>query len=744
MYKTSFEVSLLVIFLMLSWSAVQAAGLGKLTLNSALGQPLAAEIDIVATGSDNVSSLKAGVATREAFAQAGINYESVLSTIKASVESRSDGNSYIKLTSPQAVNDPFLMILMELSWSSGRILREYTVLLDPFEANTQSLATASANSTPAMTTTRLDKEEIPVAEKEIRAANLSKRRNNSSGQTKNSYGPVKRGDTLSLIARQVSPAGIDLNQMLVALYHANRDAFIADNMNLLKSGAVLKIPEKNEIASIDASAAKAEIKMQTADWRSYRSKLADISRESSAQHTISQSDQGQITTMLGKKSAAYPSAAKEVLKLSSGAQLPDKDGNIADSNLVDRLRMMEEDAIARNLALKEANERVAMLEKNIENLKQLLELKDSVLAQAQLKAERTSKTSVKPEMPTAITPDPAAQKNSKSELESLALAPMVNTPVTQPALETMAKSAPVILSPLPPDTDNQSWMDLLLNYIEYVMAASVLGLSLILLIIRRRRNQQAEAEEVEEKKENFSSTMRSPMVAMSAAEAVPNAAAHAHAEENTENDLTYDEELDKDAKYYKENAANHEPAPELHVDEQFAVNDLQQSEGLVNEPAPGKFAEDSEQLADSERGNIDSADQIDSDSSDEIDNVKHRAAANQSRSEDASRLPEDAGLNREVSDNVLNYGLEINFDDSEKSPDSANLDADTVQEIGQDKSSDMDENSEQWREVKTKLDLAKAYQQVDDKEGAKEMLAEAIRDGDERQKKAAEQMLKSL
>jgi pilus assembly protein FimV len=130
-YKTSFRVSLLLIVLMLPWAAVQAAGLGKLTLNSALGQPLAAEIEIVTTSSDDVASLKASVATREAFAQAGINYESVLSAVKASVELRSNGNPYIKLTSPQAVNDPFLMILMELSWSSGRTLREYTVLLDP-------------------------------------------------------------------------------------------------------------------------------------------------------------------------------------------------------------------------------------------------------------------------------------------------------------------------------------------------------------------------------------------------------------------------------------------------------------------------------------------------------------------------------------------------------------------------------------------------------------------------------------
>ncbi len=115
---------------MLPWTAIYAAGLGKLTLNSALGQPLNAEIDIVTTSRDEVPSLKASIATREAFAQAGINYESFFSALKISIESRANGNPYIKVTSPQSVNEPFLNLLMELNWASGRILREYTVLLE--------------------------------------------------------------------------------------------------------------------------------------------------------------------------------------------------------------------------------------------------------------------------------------------------------------------------------------------------------------------------------------------------------------------------------------------------------------------------------------------------------------------------------------------------------------------------------------------------------------------------------------
>ncbi|TXI29019.1 MAG: fimbrial protein FimV [Nitrosomonas oligotropha] len=831
MYKTSFRVSLLVIVLMLPWAVVQAAGLGKLTLNSALGQPLAAEIEIVTTSSDDVASLKASVATREAFAQAGINYESVLSAVKASVELRSNGNPYIKLTSPQAVNDPFLMILMELSWSSGRILREYTVLLDPVETNTQNLAAASTGSTPAIVTTRLDEERAPSAEKDNPTANSSpKRKNNAAGQTKKSYGPVKRGDTLSSIARQVSPAGVDLNQMLVALYHANRDAFIADNMNLLKAGAVLKIPEKNEIASIDTTTAKTEIKMQTADWRSYRGKLADISRESPASRTISQSDQGQITTTLDKKSAAAPSASKEVLKLSSGAQLPDKDGKTPDANLVDRLRMMEEDAIARNLALKEANERVAMLEKSIDNLKQLLELKDSVLAQAQLKAEPASKTTVKPEIQTATAVDTIAEKGPKQESESIVVQEI---PAAQLAPEA-AKTAPVTPLPLPSeDAESQSWVDLLLNYIEYIAAASVLGLSLILLMMKRRRNQLEEAsEEGEDKKENFSSAMRSRMATMTAAQAATDAAADVSGAEHEEDDLTYqninasseDEEFDKDAQYYEDNVAKYDSVSELPVDDEQSANELQQDEQPIDENVQDNFAEEYGQSDDSDQDSTTPANQIDFDLSDEATDAKHQVAANQ------SSIGDEAGLSSAAEDlrapeSTSDYALEINFDDSEKSLDSVNLNddekidfdlgdsdidftedktvneievpslddesiaidssekfsgldeplefdssldvaheaiepelesnipdlagidlnlGDSAQESEKDENPDLGEKSEQWQEVETKLDLAKAYQEMDDKEGAKEMLEEVIRDGDDKQKKAAKKMLKSL
>lgn len=850
MYKTSFRVSLFVIILMLPCAVIQAAGLGKLTLNSALGQPLNAEIDIVATNSDEVQSLKASVATREVYTQAGISYESILSSVKASIESRTNGNPYIKLTSPQAVNDPFLMILMELNWASGRILREYTVLLDPVETNTQNLAVANSNPTPVITVSRLDAEKSPDIGKNNQAASLAKSKNGSSSQTKKTYGPVNRGDTLSSIARQVLPAGVDLNQMLVALYRANRDAFIADNMNLLRTGVVLKIPEKSEITTIDTSTAKAEIKTQIGDWRNYQGKLATISRETPAAHTISQSDQGQITTSIDKKSIAASGTPKEILKLSSGAQLLDKNGQIAESTLVDRLRMMEEDAIARNLALQEANQRVAMLEKSIENMKQLLELKDSVLAQAQIKAESVTR---QPEVRLPVTASGLSEKDPKLSMDS---AQVQEAPVIQPATETVIQNTSVNPSQLP-ETADRSLTDQLFDYIEYIGAFLAIALLLALLILKRRRDQlKDDVEKDDTTKEDFSSSMRSRMASMAAAQtAMPPTDSNQSVSEEAEDDLTYeninaysgteeqDETFDKDATSYEEDAehvvkSDSETASisESRVEDGLLPDNLQQDVGA---DFKDDFEEDYNQSTDSSQkdGSAEFANEIDFDLSDEIDEDKKNLASNQSFSiensvKEITESPDDSENLKEA--NVSDYTLEINFEESKQPLDSvnsndkavdkdnegidfdlANSDIDLTEEesaneieipkmndksssfdnnaersglnddplefdqsqettpdmmgseplskmpeleladinldledsnpvVEKDEKADLNDTGEQWQEVETKLDLAKAYLEMDDKEGAKEMLEEVVRDGDIKQQKAAKKMLKSL
>ncbi len=847
MYKNAFRVCLFVIIFILPMAVAHAAGLGKLTLNSALGQPLNAEIDIVTTTSDEIASLKANIAAREAFAQAGINYEPNFANFKISLESRANGSPYLKLTSPLAVNDPFLNILVELSWASGRILREYAVLLDPAESNTQNIAAPSVSSTPKQaplsdsTDVSVDKRADSKKSQASSAKNSQRTTPRPTNQQSDTYGPVVRGDTLSSIARQVLPTGVDLNQMLVALHRANRDAFIENNMNLLRVGAVLKIPEKNEVASIDKSTARAEIRMQVEDWHKYQARVAAISGQSSTQVDVRQSDQGKITTSVDRKSASAQTSAKEVLRLSSAQQL-DKDGKVIDSNIADRLRMMEEDAIARNLALKEANERVAMLEKSIENMKHLLEMKDSMLAQAQVKASG-AKTDAKSETQLSTTID--SSPNTHVKVNDAAQRP--EKPLATQSPDVQGDLAKQHQPPIVEDEEGPSLTDQIFNNIEYIAAFAIIGLLTAWLIVRRRRNQGNDEEDEEDKRSEFSSAMRSRMASMAAtqgaAEAAESFAAEREDEPSYENLHAFSEsekdntDFDNQTVFYsKENKplADKDNQPDrindrIQADSAFEESKIDlgmedESDISSEQPLARNLTEDA---TESETAHLVDFDLTDDAEANDLDRESKQMTSTADRTNDEKAqieksdeveveidipdlsLEDDSKVSTAAkdlstvgkADNVIEFStsgidlsdqtpaneidvpvIESNADKvsdeltllelpeevllpgneqsdqaqskSKSASQSAELtladidlnleDSDDAAQEDKKDETDTANKGEQWQEVETKLDLAKAYQEMDDKEGAKEMLEEVIRDGDAKQKKAARKLMKSL
>ena len=423
--------------------ASHAAGLGRLSVTSAPGQPFTAEIDLVAVKKEEKSSLSARLAPQETFRQANVDYLPLLSTFKASIETRPDGVPYVKIASPQVIAEPLLNMLIELNWSSGRLLREYTVVLAQQEGDApptakpaiQAQSSDSAKGEPAIekghgsnasnASIRHD-EKMPVAELMP-----------PTGKIHAAYGPVKQGDTLGGIAKDiVLPSGASFNQMLVALHRANRDAFIDGNMHQLKAGPVLQIPDSNEIAAISPAEANQEVQVQTADWNRRRFPVAGAAEE------LKQTVTGEIDRTVEVDSIAARESAKEVLKLSKGAEPWDsnKDASNMGANLGTgsgprqseqagaqaRLEAVEEDIIAKSRALREANERIALLEKNIKELQQLLELKNLTLAEMQNRAEAVQPvTSAVSVQPAAISPQP------ESGPEAVAVAQPSILPSTQ-------------------------------------------------------------------------------------------------------------------------------------------------------------------------------------------------------------------------------------------------------------------------------------------------------------------------
>ena len=115
---------------LMSWAA-NAAGLGQLTVTSALGQPLQAEIDLVSVKKEELGSLSVRLGTSDAYHQAGLQYDSAMADLALRIEHRPSGQPYIKVTSTRPIRESAVVVLIDLSWPSGRVLREYRVLLDP-------------------------------------------------------------------------------------------------------------------------------------------------------------------------------------------------------------------------------------------------------------------------------------------------------------------------------------------------------------------------------------------------------------------------------------------------------------------------------------------------------------------------------------------------------------------------------------------------------------------------------------
>lgn len=282
MYNSRIKrISLAICFALMPMAA-GAAGLGKLTMISGLGQPLNAEIELLSTSEDELASLSAQIAPSTVFAEQGIERASTMSAIMVEIAKRPDGAPILRLKTSQPVNDPFLDMLIQVEWASGRLMREYTALLDPPGYGDQSMATA-ASVLPAVNSTQVA--EMPPGAPAEKAVGKPKGRKGaaaipetpSAGMTEGYT--TRKGDTLHAIASQTRVEGVSLEQMLVGLYHANESAFVGGNMNRLKVGQIIHVPSEEELQAVNQKDAAKEIHVQTADWNAYRNKLAGMVAE---------------------------------------------------------------------------------------------------------------------------------------------------------------------------------------------------------------------------------------------------------------------------------------------------------------------------------------------------------------------------------------------------------------------------------------------------------------------------------
>jgi len=361
--------------------AAHAAGLGKLSVNSALGQPLSAEIELFAADQAELDSLAANLASDQAFRDARVEFAPVLSTLRFAVEKKPGNKAVLKVTSTRPVNDPFVDFLVELNWASGRLVREYTMLLDPPSVAVQQKV-APVVVAPAVTAPPAAKRAPAAAPAPVAAVAppSAKAPAAAAAAPVPDTIQVKRGDTLAGIARRVRPEGVSLEQTLVGLYRENTRAFDG-NMNRLRSGAKLNVPDAEKFAAITKQDAGREVRLQAADWSAYRQKLAEAVVQAPApseQPTPGQAASGQITAKVDDRAKPAADAQKDVLKLSK-AMPPAAGADKEAAALQEKLRAQEEDALARERALEESSERVAMLEKQVQDMQELVKMKEEAL-----------------------------------------------------------------------------------------------------------------------------------------------------------------------------------------------------------------------------------------------------------------------------------------------------------------------------------------------------------------------------
>ena len=441
--------------LMLSVTA-SAVGMGGINVVSALGQPLKADIELVAISKTEKDSLVVRLASPEAYKNAGMEYP-YGNKFKFQIENRADGQPYIKASSAQPVNDPFVSLLLELTWSSGKLSREYTFLLDPpgyvpeqpaqaavqpvtpeaqAAAPAVSVAPAGAASsgaavpeeiaaTPQQAAPAVSPAEQTQAETTIKPeeqAAPEKIITQSAEQAVPKTAPetpatpenkewiaVHHGDTMYKIAEQYKLADMSLERMLVAMYRINADQFDGRNMNRIRAGKILQVPTQQDVTSVSLPEAVKEIHAQAADWNVYRQKLASAATVSNQSQTAQQVATGKVNSSITDMAPVAKESAKEVLKLSKGESPGDQVGTGAGGKSrsgQDKKNAAQEEAIARNKALKEGQERTALLEINLQDMQRLAQLKAEAAALAQPLAAKPpvavpAKTAVSEATPTS-------------------------------------------------------------------------------------------------------------------------------------------------------------------------------------------------------------------------------------------------------------------------------------------------------------------------------------------------------
>jgi len=417
-------------------------GLGRLNVQSALGEALRAEIDITSLNAEEESSLKVRIAPPESYRASGVDYNAVLQSTQVTISRRPDGRTYLRVQSDRAVQEPFVDVILELTWSSGRLVREYTLLLDPPQSRVAPPAMAQAPAAPqisaapqaaapapsqgAVVAAPTAPQATPTPRTAPRAATAQRPSPAAPAGAPSGEGEykVRDGDTLFRIAKNNQRANVSLDQMLVALFRNNPNAFIGDNMNRLKAGAVLNVPSSEQASAVTTAEAKETIRAQSADFGAYRQRLAGNVPTTPAGESSRQAT-GKVQAAIDDRKQGA-TANNDKLTLSQGAVKPGTGSTEAKAS--------------KDAEKKDAATRVAELAKNIEDLKKV---QQGAPTTTPAPAQPAAPAPAAPVAPPAPAPEAKAPTPEPAAPPAPAPAPVAQAPAEPPKAETTTPSVPI-------------------------------------------------------------------------------------------------------------------------------------------------------------------------------------------------------------------------------------------------------------------------------------------------------------
>ena len=462
--------------LLLAAGNAWALGLGQIEVKSRRNQPLLAEIPIISTTPGELEALQARLASPETFRRVGLSPPTgVAANLQFSLGSDARGRPVIRVTTVAPVDQAVLNFLIEVDWGQGRLVREYSALVDA--PRTASAPLQPAISAPVVAApnvvqrpaTQAPALPVPPQPKPVPATPVPAPQPQAEpappavaiaplpsaqpaaepapspvaaapapvATAPAQYGPVKRGETLSTIAGSLGLDGFSLDQTMLALLRANPDAFLGDNINRIKRGAVLRVPGSDERIGVNADEAALVVREQMQQWRQARRPVAQpesteaaaaapTDKQPSAAGTATRSVEAGETTAAAKPTAPKPATAAprrqqarlEIVPPSApGKATGTRSGTNAGgegSMLQQQLRQKDEDIAAKAAEIGELKERVAELEKLKQQQDQLLSMKDSELAAAQQRLA-DARTAAPPPPATPATTAQAAQAAQPAE-----------------------------------------------------------------------------------------------------------------------------------------------------------------------------------------------------------------------------------------------------------------------------------------------------------------------------------------